>query len=532
MKWEDMSNSDTSSAHRFHDLTKYIWIEEDGELQAYMGEPPELGPAMGEELKENEPLPYKNYLTLNPIPLPTEFDDAPVPGLASIAANGEVDVAEAVPSLADIARTCLLSNGILKRGGHGTGRVIEYRAAGGTGARYHLELYLVCGDLPGLAAGVYHYAANDHALRQLRAGDFRGALVTATGAEPAVASAPATMIITSTFWRNGWRYLNRAYRHAYWDMGTTLVNVLAVSASQQLPTRLVFGYVDDEINRLIGVDGVKEAALSMVTLGRTSVPVPETPVVEEIDYPVEPVSAWELEFPEMYEAHRQSSLQSSEEVAEWRAHPLVLQHPEPAGKLIQLQPVDLSELDARSIDEIIRRRRSVRHYDVDTPAPFAAFSTLLTLSAQGVVSDALDHSAPSLNGRYLIVNNVEGIEPGVYVHHPDLGAIEQLQTGSFREEAAQLASGQEYAANAHVNFYSLVDLDAVLEHYGNRGYRIAQTEGALFASKLHLAAHAVGLGAVGSTSRDNLVIDFFSPHAAGKAYMFILTFGVRRRRAS
>lgn len=527
-----MANRDIASARRFHDLTKYIWVEEDGQLKGYMGEPPDLRPAMGDQLKENEPLPYKNYLTLDPIALPTEFDDAPIPGLASIAATGEVDAAEAIPSLADIARICLLSNGILKRGSHGTGRVIEYRAAGGTGARYHLELYLVCGDLPGLAAGVYHYAANDHALRQLREGDFRGALVEATGAEPSVALAPATMIVTSTFWRNGWRYLNRAYRHAYWDMGTTLVNVLAVSASQQLPTKLVFGYVDEQVNRLIGVDGAKEAALSMVTLGRSNAPIPGAPDVPEIDYPTEPLSSWEIEFPEMYEAHHQSGLQSGAEVAAWRENPLVLPHPEPTGKLIELQPVDLAELDTRSIDEIIQRRRSVRHYDVDKPAPFAAFSMLLALSSQGVVSDALDHTAPSLNGRYLIVNNVEGVEPGVYVHHPDRGAIEQLRIGNFREEAAMLASGQEYASNAHVNFYALIDLESMLERYGNRGYRIAQTEGALFASKLHLAAHAVGLGAVGSTSRDNKVIEFFSPHAAGKSYMFILTFGVRRRRAA
>ena len=79
-----------------------------------------------------------------------------------------------------------------------TGREIEFRAAGCTGARYHLELYLVCGDLPGLAAGVYHYAAHDHSLRQLRAGDYREAVIEATGQEPATAAAPVIAIWTST----------------------------------------------------------------------------------------------------------------------------------------------------------------------------------------------------------------------------------------------------------------------------------------------------------------------------------------------
>src|SRR5207245_3470079 len=99
------------------------------------------------------------------------------------------------------------SNGLLERGmRRRQGRAIEFRTAGGTGARYHLELYFVCGELADLAAGVYHYAAHDHTLRQLRRGDLRGALVAATGDEPSIVDAPVVMAITSTFWRNSWRY--------------------------------------------------------------------------------------------------------------------------------------------------------------------------------------------------------------------------------------------------------------------------------------------------------------------------------------
>ena len=73
----------------------------------------------------------------------------------------------------------------------------------------------MCGDLTNVDAGVYHYAAHDHTLRQLRKGDFRGALVAATGHEPSISHAPVVMAITSTFWRNAWRYKARAYRHAF-----------------------------------------------------------------------------------------------------------------------------------------------------------------------------------------------------------------------------------------------------------------------------------------------------------------------------
>jgi len=80
-----------------------------------------------------------------------------------------------------------------------------------------------------------------------------------------------------------------------------------------------------------------------------------------------------------------------------------------------------------------------------------------------------------------------------------------------------------------VNLYYLAHLPSILARYGNRGYRLAQLEGALHAGKLHLATSAVGLGAVGSTAYDDEVVEFFSPHAAGKDYCFVTVFGKRRR---
>ena len=87
-----------------------------------------------------------------------------------------------------------------------------------------------------------------------------------------------------------------------------------------------------------------------------------------------------------------------------------------------------------------------------------------------------------------------------------------------------------YAGDAHVNLYYLAHLPSIVARYGDRGYRLAQLEGALHAGKLHLGTHALGLGAVGSTAFDDEVIEFFSPHAAGKDYMFVTVFGQRRRK--
>ena len=129
-----------------------------------------------------------------PITLPRDLSPTALPGPGGTGADRSR--ASACRSgghtvLASLARIALLSNGLLGRSTYSErqGRTVEYRTAGGTGALYHLEFVL---DLrrtsrPDLAAGVYDYAANDHCLHRLRAGDYRRVLVEAAGQERALA---------------------------------------------------------------------------------------------------------------------------------------------------------------------------------------------------------------------------------------------------------------------------------------------------------------------------------------------------------
>ncbi len=523
-------NRDTSAAREFHNLTKYTVINAwQPDEDILVGIPPNLEKAIWQEDWSIEPRLFKAYTTAESIDLPREFPPFTLPILDAIAAPGPRP-SSAMPDRDTLARICLLSNGILKTGGHGTNRVIEYRAAGGTGARYHVELYLVTGDLPGLDAGVYHYDAKEHTLRVLRRGDYRAAVAEASGGEPSVANAPAVLISTSTFWRNAWRYKARAYRHVLWDTGTTVANILAVAAASELSSKVVMGFVEDEVNGLLGVDGERESTICLIPLGQDGQPSQPGGVIEPLDLETVPISAREVEFPPLPEMNRATRLESRDEVAAWRTTPLRRTLPEPTGEIIPLRPLASDAAPGMAVDDAIRRRRSTRHYDIETPIPFDALSTLLERSNRGAAFDCLDITAPALADPYLIVNNVEGLTPGSYAYHPQRGALELLEAGNMRERAARLACTQQYAGDAHVNLYYMADLEPILETYGNRGYRIAQLQAALYASRLHLGTHAFRLGAVGSTSEDDQVTDFFSPHAAGKSFMFIVTFGKRRPR--
>jgi nitroreductase len=100
-----------------------------------------------------------------------------------------------------------------------------------------------------------------------------------------------------------------------------------------------------------------------------------------------------------------------------------------------------------------------------------------------------------------------------------------LRHSEFRQQAALLALGQPLAGEAAVNVYSLVALAPVIQRLGNRAYRAAQLEGGIVGGRIYLAAYALGLGATGLTFFDDLVTEFFSPHAAGKSVIFLSAVG-------
>ncbi len=150
----------------------------------------------------NKPLPFKIYSDVARKPLPTEWTVTSNPALAALAEAGARPGGEKAPSLNDLAHL-LSAVGITKRRRYPGGEIL-FRGASCTGALYHIEVYVVCADLEGLSAGIYQFQPEDFSLCPLRAGNYRQALIDASGGYPAVAEAPAVLVLTSTWWRNAW----------------------------------------------------------------------------------------------------------------------------------------------------------------------------------------------------------------------------------------------------------------------------------------------------------------------------------------
>lgn len=478
----------------------------------------------------NQPLPFKIYTTLPPIPLPRDESPLTMPALEAIAAPTASGGGSDPPDLAALTRVLFLGAGITRER-RGPGWEVQYRAAACTGALYHIEVYLVCGDLPGLPAGVYHYGVHDFALRRLRAGDYRAVLVHATGRQPDVVAAPAVLVLTSTYWRNAWKYQARAYRHAFWDSGTILANSLAAAVAQGLPARVVLGFVDGSVNDLLSVDPEHEASLALVPLGRGTAPAGDAaPAVEPLRLETEPLSRFEVEYPAIAAMHAASSIVSEEGAAVWRGagpsgDPLA-----PLDRPTPLKPLEGDEFSRDSLTEVILRRGSTRTF-AHTPISFAQLSTILDRATQGVPTDFLEPLGASLNTLYLIVHAVDDLAPGSYVYHRRERALELLRQGNFRKQAGYLGLEQELPADASVNVYCLARLDPILARFGNRGYRAAQIEGGILGGKLYLGTYAQRLGATGLTFYDDDVTEFFSPNAAGKSVMFLAAIGHPKKRA-
>jgi len=464
---------------------------------------------------ETKPLPFKIYPALEPRRLPTAL---PALAMDTFAAIGPcAPIPRATPlDLDRLAAVLFYSAGVTRVKTYPGGGQVHFRAAASTGALYQTEVYVVAGAVEGHAAGVYHFNPGDFSLRCLRAGDWRGALALAA-ADDAVAAQPASLVLSAIYWRNTWKYQARGYRHLFWDAGTMLSQVLAVARALDLPARLLTGFVDAQVNGLLGLDAGKEGALVIAPIGAEGPSAPASPVVTPLDLEVIPLSPREVDYPLLRQAYDDSSLDSEPEVTDWR---------EAGGQVLHSDIVGTQDLTpSRSLGETIGRRGSTREFS-GAAISEAALGGALAHATAAIPMDVPD----GLVELYVNVHAVTGLEPGSYVYDRDGRALARLRAGDVRQASAFLCLEQALGGTSSATVFFLGDLARVLERWGNRGYRLANLEAGLVGGRLYLGAYAQGFGASGLTFYDRAVVEFFSPRAAGRDALFVTALGRSRPR--
>ncbi|MFC4534185.1 SagB family peptide dehydrogenase [Sphaerisporangium dianthi] len=147
------------------------------------------------------------------------------------------------------------------------------RPAPSGGGLYPIEAYVAAGEprVPGLPAALYHYDPVHHALERVRQGDHIPAL---TGLLADPAAPDVTIVLSAVFWRSMFKYGDFGYRLICQETGVLLAQAMAVAGRLGLTARARLRFPDGDVDRLLGLDGAREAALAVLTL---TLPHPATP---------------------------------------------------------------------------------------------------------------------------------------------------------------------------------------------------------------------------------------------------------------
>jgi SagB-type dehydrogenase family enzyme len=129
------------------------------------------------------------------------------------------------------------------------------RTAPSAGALYPLELYVVAGNVEGLAPGVYHYQPDRHQLQQTLPGDQRDLLARAAHGQSWVRTAAAVIVITAVYERTTGKYADRGIRYVHMEVGHAAQNLFLQAEALDLATVVVGAFEDDAVAALLGLPG-------------------------------------------------------------------------------------------------------------------------------------------------------------------------------------------------------------------------------------------------------------------------------------
>jgi SagB-type dehydrogenase family enzyme len=144
----------------------------------------------------------------------------------------------------------------------------DFRATPSAGALYPIETYMVSHRVEEIPPGIYHINVKETQLMLLKEGHFGADLERAGLGQEMLAEASCVFVWTAVIQRSKWKYRERAYRYIYMDVGHIGQNLYLAAVALNLGCCTVGAFYDEEVDRLIGVDGKEEVSVYMGAIGR------------------------------------------------------------------------------------------------------------------------------------------------------------------------------------------------------------------------------------------------------------------------
>lgn len=439
-----------------------------------------------------------------------------------------------------------------------------WKQAGGTrwalrcnpssGNLHPTEGYAILPAMAGLSetAGVYHYAPREHGLEQ-RARMAEGVFEELVGGfvQPSAGNC-FLAALSSLYWREAWKYGERAFRYCHHDLGHALAALRLAAASLGWRLVVLEGLGDEDVARLLGLNRGADfvgAEAEYPDLAAIVFPADRNLVVSRQCDPAPIEAVAEAEW-----VGRANQL--SPDHVDWDIIAAVHEasgKPRTSAPHLRAtgQPRGYSEASLRDATafHIIRSRRSALAFDGTTGISVEALYRMLTRVMPGEIAppwDAIDWN-PRVH-LFLFVHLVHGLTPGVYALVRDPMRIDELRANcdsgflwtvpdtcpeklpffqmveaDCRRAAAQLSLGQDIAGMSAFSLSMVAEFEQPLQDNGAWDYRRLFWEAGMVGQVLYLEAEAAGLRATGIGAYfDDLVHEAFgmSGHRFQSLYHF------------
>ena len=144
----------------------------------------------------------------------------------------------------------------------------EFRASPSAGALYPIETYLGVNRVEEIPSGIYHYNVKEAQLILLKEGHFGPELCEAGLGQELLEEAACVFVWTAIVGRSKWKYRERAYRYIYMDVGHIGQTLYLAATALDIGCCGVGAFFDEEVDRMIGVDGKNEISVYVGAVGR------------------------------------------------------------------------------------------------------------------------------------------------------------------------------------------------------------------------------------------------------------------------
>ena len=401
-----------------------------------------------------------------------------------------------------------------------------------SGNLHPTESYLLVHAVDGITErpGLLHYAPREHLLEQ-RTHFTETFWSNLTRGQP---SGAFFVALTSIFWRESWKYGERAYRYCQHDAGHALAALRYGAALLGWQLVVLAAVNDTQLDRLLGLsreDARHENEPERPDLLAVVLPGPQPQYFaadppDDVVFDQAEAGTWFGRANRLSPDHHPWEAIDAVEHAcrTGRGWQEDLRFPVPPRRAAEdLAASIMAAPSCLSAGRILRQRRSGLEMDGVTGIPrdrFYALLARLVPNLSPVPWDAI--TWPVFAHLGLFVHRVEGLPPGLYAlireetqveklrsaladrfvwrkpaQCPDRLGFFLLQEGDFQKVAARVSCDQPLAGNGAFSLGMFVAFDRALDQYGAPIYRHLFWETGAIGQVLYLEAEAAGLRGTG-----------------------------------